>query len=165
MAFSSRYSLWAAAATVAIAAPALAQDAKSVFAPRYAELHAATEARDMAAIGKIVTADFEMTDIRGDVHTMAEMQDMFAKMPQDPNLKPKYEILSAKIEGTTATVQNQMSMHMSRPMEDGSVAELDITVISEDNWVQQGGVWMLQKSVQKDISVAKDGEVVFHQAV
>lgn len=167
MVFSSRFTGFAGAmvAAVAIAAPALAQDAKTVFEPRYAELHAATDARDMTALGKIVTPDYQMTDIRGDTHNLTEMQGMFAKLPQDPAMKPKYAIVSATISGASAVVQQQMQMHVKRPMEDGSVAELDITIISDDTWIQQSGVWLLQKTVQKDISVAKDGEVVFHQAV
>lgn len=165
MAFSRDFSLLAGAlATVAIVAPAVAQDAKAVLEPRYAELHAASEARDIAALGKILTPDYQMIDIQGETHTMAEMQDMFAKMPKDPNMKPKYAIQTATITGTTATVKQQMDLHMSRPMEDGTTAEMDVTIISEDTWVQTGGTWMLQKTVQKDISVSKDGEVVFHQA-
>lgn len=165
MAFSRHAALFAGAfATVAIVAPAVAQDAKAVLAPRYAELHAANEARDMAAMAKVVTPDFTMTDIRGEVHTMAEMAEMLASMPKDPNMKPKYTILEATISGTDATVKNQMEMHLSRPMEDGTTAEMDVTVITEDTWVQRGGVWLLSKSVQKDLSVAKDGEVMFHQA-
>ena len=80
-------------------------------------------------------------------------------------MKPKVSILSATITGTSATVSNQMDMHMSRAMEDGTTAQLDVTVISEDTWVQRGGVWLMVKSVQKDLSVSKDGEVVFHQAI
>ena len=166
MAFSRHFSLLAGAmATVAIVAPAFAQDAKEVLAPRYAELHAASDARDLAAMGKLMAPEYEMIDIRGDSHTMAEMADMMAKMPQDPNMKPKYAILTAAITGTSATVKQQMDLTMSREMEDGTTAELDVTVISEDSWVQQGGVWLLNKTVQKDLSVSKDGEVVFHQAV
>jgi hypothetical protein len=30
--------------------------------------------------------------------------------------------------------------------------------------VGSGGTWLLQKSVQKDLTVKKDGEVFFHQA-
>ena len=166
MAFSRDFSLLAGAlATVAIVAPAVAQDAKEVLAPRYAELHAASEARDLAAMGKLMAPEYEMIDIRGDSHTMAEMADMMAKMPQDPNMKPKYEILSAAITGTTATVKQQMDLSMSREMEDGTTAQIGVTVISEDTWVQRGGVWLLAKTVQKDLSISKDGEVVMHQAV
>lgn len=166
MAFSRHVSLLAGAmATVAIVAPAFAQDAKAVFEPLYAQMNAATEARDMATLAKIMAPEFEMTDIRGDTHTMAEMHDMMAAMPKDPAMKPKVSILSATITGTSATVSNQMDMHMSRAMEDGTTAQLDVTVISEDTWVQRGGVWLMVKSVQKDLSVSKDGEVVFHQAI
>ena len=98
MAFSRHFSLLAGAmATVAIVAPAFAQDAKAVFEPRYAELHKASEARDFAAAAKLMTPAYEMVDIRGDSHTMSEMQEMMGQMPQDPNMKPKYAILTAAI--------------------------------------------------------------------
>lgn len=166
MTFSRNFSLLVAAlAPVAIVAPAAAQDAKAVLTPRYAELHAATDARDSAAVAKLLIPEYEMIDIRGDSHPMAEVADMMAKMPQDPNMKPKYAILSAEIAGTTATVRQQMDMSMSRAMEDGTTAQIGVTMISEDTWVQRGGIWLLAKTVQKDLSVSKDGEVVMHQAV
>ena len=167
MAFSRHVSLLAGAlAAVVLVAPAVAQqDAKAVFEPLYAQMNTATEARDMATLAKIMAPEFEMTDIRGDTQTMAEMQGMMAAMPKDPAMKPKYAILSATITGASATVRNQMDMHLSRAMEDGTTAQLDVTVISEDTWVQRGGVWLMVKSVQKDLSVSKDGEVVFHQAI
>lgn len=166
MAFSRDFSLLAGAlAAVAIVAPAIAQDAKAMLEPRYAVLHAASDARDAAALAKVLTADYQMIDIQGETHTMAEMSEMLAKMPQDPNMKPKYTMLEATITAAGATVKQQMDLHLSRPMEDGTTAEMDVTIISEDAWVQHGGTWLLQKTVQKDISVSKDGEVVFHQAV
>jgi Domain of unknown function (DUF4440) len=166
MTFSRHTSLLAGAlATVALVAPAFAQDAKAVFDPLYAQMNAATEARDMATLNKLMAPEFEMIDIRGDSHTLGEMSEMMASIPKDPAMKPKYTILSAAITGTSATVKNQTDMHVSRAMEDGTTAELDITMISEDTWVQRGEAWVMVKSVQKDLSVAKDGEVVFHQAV
>lgn len=165
MAFSRHYSLLAGAvATVAIVAPAVAQDAKAVLAPRYAELHAASQARDVAAMTKLMAPEFEMVDIRGDTHTMAEMSEMMAQMPQDPNMKPEYEVVSASIIGASATAQTKMTIKMNREMEDGTTAALEVTILSEDSWVQRGGVWLLARQVQKDLSVSKDGEVVFHQA-
>lgn len=165
MAFSRHYSLLAGAlATVAIVAPAVAQDAKAVLAPRYAELHAASEARDVAAMGKLMAPEFEMVDIRGDTHTLAEMSEMMAQLPQDPNMKPQYEVVSASIIGASATAQTKMTIKMNREMEDGTTAALEVTILSEDSWVQRGGVWLLARQVQKDLSVSKDGEVVFHQA-
>ena len=158
---------WLAGAIIAvsIAASASAQDAKTLFEGRYAELSAATSARDTAALGKLMAPDFVMTDIQGTDHTAAEMHEAMGKMPGAATaVTPKVTIVSAQITGTTAQVEQQMEAHMERAGPDGMPMKLDITVLTADTWVQTGGVWLLKSSNQKDVSVAKAGEVVFHQA-
>ena len=177
---------WLAGAIIAvsIAGSASAQDAKALFEGRYAELSAATTARDTAALGKLMTPDFVMTDIQGTDHTAAEMQGMMGRRPgggggvggpsgpgagappaADPSRPvPKITIVSAEIVGLTAKVAQQTEIHMTRPGPDGTPMKLDITVLTDDQWVQSGGIWLLKSSDQKDVSVARDGDVVFHQA-
>ena len=174
---------WLAGAIIAvsIAASASAQDAKTLFERRYAELSAATSARDTAALGKLMAPDFVMTDIQGNDHTAAEMQGMMGRGPgggggaggpgagaspaaDAPRPAPKVTIVSAQITGTTAQVDQQMEIHIERPGPDGAPMKLDVTVLTADTWVQSGGTWLLKSSDQKDVSVARDGDVVFHQA-
>ena len=165
MAFSSmRPWLAGAAITVCMAGAAYAQDAKTVFEARYAEMSVAMQAKDTAALGKMMAPDFVMTDIQGTDHDAAEMQAAMDKRPGGTGAVPKITIVSAQISGTTAKVEQQTEIHMDRPGPDGTPMKLDITVLTEDNWVQSGGAWLLQSSNQKDVSVARDGEVVFHQA-
>ena len=159
---------WLAGAIVAvsIAGSAAAQDAKALFEGRYAELSAARQAKDTAALSKLMTAGFVMTDIQGTDHTAAEMQEIRAKMPGGGSGSggPKVTIVSAQITGTTAQIDQQIEIHTERPGPDGTPMKLDVTVLSADTWVQSGGVWLLQASNQKDVSVSRDGEVMFHQA-
>ena len=191
MTFSSmRPWLGGAVIAVSIASSAAAQDAKAVFEARYAEISAAMQARDSAAAAKIMTPDFVMTDIQGDEHTAAEMGGgMMGRRPggrgnggppppaaagpgapdappavAPPRPVPKITIVSAQINGTTAQVEQQTEIHMDRPGPDGAPMKLDVTVLTADTWVQTSGVWLLQASNQKDVSVSRDGEVVFHQA-
>ena len=186
MTFSS-FRPWLAGAIIAvsIAGSATAQDAKALFEARYAELNAATSAKDTAALGKLMAADFVMTDIQGNDHTAAEMQGMMGRGPggrgpggrgpggpgagappaaDAPRPVPKVTIISAQITGTTAQVDQQMEIHIERPGPDGAPMKLDVTVLTADTWVQSGGTWLLKSSNQKDVSVARDGDVVFHQA-
>ena len=202
----SSFRPWLAGAIIAvsIAASASAQDAKALFEGRYAELSVATSARDTAALSKLMTADFVMTDIQGTDHTAAEMQGMMGRRPGGGGLRgggpggggpggggpggaggagapggpgtgappaadaprpvPKITIVSAEIVGLTAKVEQQTDIHMTRPGPDGTPMKLDITVLTDDVWVQSGGTWLLKSSDQKDVSVARDGDVVFHQA-
>lgn len=80
------------------------------------------------------------------------------------NMKPETKVLTVKVSGDTAAVDSQMNLQMKRPDENGEEMTLDIAVISADTWVNRGGVWLLQKSVQKEMTVSKDGEIVFRQA-
>ena len=157
---------WLAGSVIAvsIASAAYAQDAKAVFEARYAELTAATLAKDPVALGKLTAPDFVMIDIQGNEHNAAEMREAMDKRPAPAGVAPKITIVSAQINGTSAKVQQQMEIHMDRPGPDGQPAKIDVTVLTDDTWVQSGGAWLLQSSEQKDVSVAKDGDVVFHQA-
>jgi ketosteroid isomerase-like protein len=166
MKFSSLHP-WLAGAIIAVSivGSASAQDAKAVFAGRYAELSAARQAKDTVALGKLMTPDFVMTDIQGTDHTAAEMHEAMGKRPGGGSgVSPKVTVISAQITGSTAQVEQQMEIHMERPGPDGTPMKLDVTVLTADVWVQSGGAWLLKSSNQKDISVAKAGEVVFHQA-
>ena len=166
MAFSSmRPWLAGAAIAVCMAGAAHAQDAKTVFEARYAEMSTAMQAKDSAAVAKMMSPDFVMTDIQGNDHNATEMHDAMEKRAAGgPNVAPKITIVSAQISGTTAQVEQQTEIHMERAGPDGNPAKLDITVLTDDTWVQSGGAWLLQTSNQKDVSVAKDGDVEFHQA-
>ena len=169
MAFSSmRPMLAGALVAVSIVGTAYAQDAKTTFDARYAEMHTAMQARDMAALGKVYASDFVMVDIQGDEHGLTEMQEMMAKMPAatpaDPASGPKITVLSATVTGTNALVKQQMDVHIVRKDEAGTEMVLDVTILGDDTWVQRGGAWLLVRSEQKDLTVKKDGEVAFHQA-
>lgn len=151
---------------VAVASAAYAQtDPKAVFEARYTELSTAMLAKDSAKVGAMVTADYESTDIRGDVHNRAAMLEQMGKMPPGmENMKPETKVLNVKMSGDSAAVDSQMNLQMKRPDEEGKEMTLDIAIVSADTWVNQGGVWLLKKSVQKELTVSRDGEVVFRQA-
>ena len=164
MAFSSmRPWLAGAAIAVSLAGTAYAQDAKTVFEARYAELSAAQQAKDLAKLQTMMTPDFTMIDIQGTEHNAAEMKDLMDKRPVGAGVVPKITIVSAQISGATAKVEQQIEIHTERAGPDGTPAKMDITVLTDDEWVQSGGAWLLKSSDQRDVSVSKDGDVVFHQ--
>jgi Domain of unknown function (DUF4440) len=151
---------------VAAASAAYAQqDPKAMFETRYAELSAAMLGKDAAKAGAILAPDYESTDIRGETHTRADSLSRLADLPPEvANMKPATKVVSVKVNGDTAAVESQLTMQMKRPDENGAEMTLDIAVTAADTWVQRGGAWLLQKSVQKEMTVSKDGEVVFRQA-
>lgn len=161
-----RHWLAGGAMIVAVAGAAHAQeDQKAAFEARYAEFTAAMMAKDGTKLGAMLAPDFESTDIRGETHNRAESIDNLAKMPPEmADIKPVTKVLSVKQTGDTAAVESQMTMQLKRPDPSGEEMTLDIAVTGADTWIQRGGVWLLQKSVQKEMTVSKDGEVVFKQA-
>ena len=165
MAFSSmRPWLAGVAIAVSMAGAAYAQVAKAVFEARYAELSAAQQAKDLAKLQTMMAPDFTMIDIQGNEHNAAEMKELMDKRPGGTDgIVPKITIVSAEVTGATAKVAQQTEIHAERPGPDGTPMKLDITVLSDDAWVQSGGVWLLQSSDQRDVSVSRDGDVVFHQ--
>ena len=167
MSFSTmRHWLAGGAMVVAVAGAAYAQeDPKVAFEARDSELSAAMLGKDGAKVGAILAPDFQSTDIRGDTHTRADSLARMADMPPEmAQMKPVTKVLSVKQSGDTAAVESQMTMQMKRPDESGTEVTLDIAMSANDTWVQRGSVWLLQKSVQKEMSVSKDGEVMFKQA-
>lgn len=165
MSFSTmRHWLAGGAIAVAVAGAAHAQqDPAAMFEGRYTELRTAMLGKDRATAEKILAPDYQSTDIRGETHARAEVLDRMGQLPEGME-PPKGKVLKVTVTGDNAAVQNQMTMHMKRTGEDGAEMVLDVTVVSDDTWVQRGGAWLLKTSVQKEMTVAKDGEVVFRQA-
>ena len=167
MSFSMmRQVLASGAMVVAVAGAAYAQeDPKAAFEARYTELTGAMMSKDKAKVGAMMAPEYEATDIQGNTHTRADSLDRLDKLPPEmAAMKPVTKVISVKQNGDTAAVESQMTMQMKRPGEDGTEMTLDIAVTGNDTWVQRGGAWMLQKSVQKEMTVSKDGEIVFRQA-
>jgi Domain of unknown function (DUF4440) len=161
-----RHWLAGGAMVVAMAGVAHAQeDPKVAFEARYTEMTGAMLSKDAVKLGAVLAPEFESTDIRGETHTRAQMIENLAKMPPEmAQMKPSTKVVSVKQTGDTAAVESQMTIQIKRPDESGQEITLDIAMTGADTWVQRGGVWLLQKSVQKEMTVSKDGEVVFKQA-
>lgn len=150
---------------VAVAGAAQAQeDPKAVFEGRYAELGTALFGDDRSAAERLLAPEYESTDIRGETYTRAQALERIGRRPEGMDFTPQFTVLKASPNGTTAAVDSQMTIKMQRPDESGEEMTLEITVVSADTWVQRGGIWLIQKSVQKEMTVARNGEVVFSQA-
>lgn len=149
---------------VAIAGTAHAQDATAGFESRYAELTGAMLGKDSAKLGAILAPEFESTDIRGETHNRAEALARMGQIPGGQDVKPQTKVLSVKMTGDSAAVESLMTVQIKRPDQNGDEMALDIAIAANDTWVQRGGAWMLQKTVQKEMTVSRGGEVVFRQA-
>lgn len=150
---------------LAVSGPAWAEDdAKTLFSARYDELAAAIEAKDPAAIARVVTPDYAMTDIRGEAHDAQGLMTMGQRLNQAAtDRKRTREVMAAAVTGDTAMVRLKVDTSMTRADPDGSVHRMGLVVLSDDAWVRSDGVWRLRTSVQNEVTVQRDGEDVFHQ--
>lgn len=163
-----RINNWLAAGLVAAAfttAAAAQDDPKILFGARYAELRTAMQASDVAGMAKVITPDYAMTDIRGESHDAAGLTALAQRMQGGAaDRKTDAEVVSATVTGPSAAVRQKVSTSMTRNGPDGQPHKMQMIVVSDDSWVQVDGVWRLKASVQKDLTVMRDGEEFFHQA-
>lgn len=160
-----RLSLLAVPLAMVLAGTAQAQDdAKALFGARYDELAAGIEAKDAAAIAKVITPDYLLTDIRGETHDAQGLLTMGQRLNQTATARKRTrEVLAAAITGEAAAVKLQVDTAMTRADPDGTPHQMELIVVSDDAWVRRDGVWRLKTSVQNDLTVKRDGEEVFHQ--
>ncbi len=157
--------LMGALAAASLIAPAQAQeDMKEPFQARYAELRSAMEARDAAALGKILAPEYEMVDVRGEVRTGAEMLERMATAKRPgPARKAETTVLKADIVGDKAVVEQQLAAGGTRIGDDGEEHTMEMLIISDDTWIKRADSWLLLRSVQKELTVKRDGEVFFQE--
>lgn len=152
------------AAAFALSTPALAEtDSIALFQSRYADLHSATEQKDAARLATVIAPDYRMTDIRGEDHDAAAMARRMDRMPQNPGRTTETKVLSATITGESAAVEQEFSGAMTRAGPDGAEHRMELQLRSADTWALRGGAWLLVRSVQKELTVKRDGEVFLHQ--
>lgn len=157
----SKFWLAAGLAATAIAAPALAQDdQKPLFQARYTELRSALQAGDVTSAKAILAPGYELTDIRGEVQNAEAMLERAGRMPANVSRKVASEVLSVSVNGPLATVEQKLNAGMTRP---GSDAAMELEVTSTDTWVRQGETWLLWRSKQTELTVKRDGELMFSQ--
>lgn len=155
-----------ALALTVLVAPAQAQDdAKAQFQARYSQLRTAMEAHDAATVGTILAPEYTMTDMRGEVRDRAAVMERMAKMAQGPARKGETTVLSATITGDSAKVEQKLAGSMKRVGDDGEEHTMEMVALNDDTWAKRGGAWLLVKSVQKGITIKRDGEVFFQEGM
>jgi ketosteroid isomerase-like protein len=161
-----RMNLWMGGiVAVAIASAAVAQeDPKALFQARYDTFRAAMAAKDAAAANAVLAPGYQMTDIQGNTHDASGVATLMERMPAAMSQNSKTTVLEAAITGDSAAIKQELAAKMTRPGPDGNAMNLEMSVVSNDTWVKVGDTWLLKASVQKDLTVKRDGEVFFKQS-
>lgn len=159
-----------AAAALAIVSTASAQeDPKALFQSRYDAFRSAVIAQDQVALGAILAPGYTMVDIQGETRDATAITGMMQRMGAGGSQagggrNMATTVLDATINGGTATVKQQLAAAGKRTGPDGAEMSLEILILSDDTWVKSGDAWLLKSSVQKDLTVKRDGEVFFKQS-
>ncbi len=133
------------------------------FDSRYAELSAAMLNKDSAKLGQLLTPEFETTDLKGKIAGKAEVLARLEDRPGDETFKPAMKVLSVRLAGDSASVESQMSADVKQTDPDGAEITFNVAVVAEDTWIKRAGTWLMQKSVQKELIVSHEGQVVHRQ--
>lgn len=142
------------------AVPAPSPETLALFSRRYADLRSAMEKGEAEGIEAILTPDFTSTDRRGETRTVDDVISMSARMAMmgDPGgRKSTTTIASIAMNGDGADIEQTTDTTMSRAGRDGQTHKLEMIATSDDHWVNQKGVWRLQKQTPKAMKIMRDG--------
>jgi len=136
----------------------------SVFEERYAAMKSAVASRDAKAIASLLTPDFTSESTSGKTESAAATVQELMKVPKDPDRISETKVLSVKVSGDTATVEQRFHMTTTKFGPDGTTPHpVDLRTASTDTWVKVGKVWLWRKTVTNQLDYKVDGRVVFHQ--
>ncbi len=149
---------------VASAGPSHAQESPTGdFDGRYAELSTAMLKKDSAKLGQLLTPEFETTDLKGKISSKAEVLARLEDRPGDDTFRPSMKVLSVRLTGDSASIDSQMSADVKQTDPDGTEITFNVAVVAEDTWIKRAGTWLMQKSMQRELIVSHDGQVVHRQ--
>jgi hypothetical protein len=136
---------------------------RAVFDGRYATLKSAMATRDEKEITSLLATGFTSVDIVGKEKTAAQMVQELQSLPQDPHKESNTTILSVKVSGDTAVVEQRYNMKTSKTGADGVKKDVELTALSTDTWVSVNGAWLLRRTMTNQIDYSINGKSVIHK--
>ncbi|WP_373504622.1 nuclear transport factor 2 family protein [Aestuariivirga sp.] len=136
---------------------------KAIFEQRYAEMHKASETRDRAAMMANFADGFVSIDLRDAQMSADQIVNAILSAPKDQSRSGHTEVLSVKVDGTTATVSQVYRTKTVKKSSDGVAHDLEIMARSQDIWVKKDGIWLLRESRTDEMGLAADGRKIAHE--
>jgi len=131
---------------------------------RYAAMKSAMANRDQQAVAALLAPDFLSVDVAGKSENASQMLQEIAALPKDPNKASDTTIVSVKLSGDTATVDQRYHMTTTKAGADGAQHAVELVTLSTDTWIKSGDAWLLQKTVTNQLDYTLDGRSVAHKA-
>ena len=130
---------------------------------RYAAMKTAMAERNSKAIAALLAPDFISIDSSGQSENASEMIQEVDGLPKDPSKVSTTTLLSIKVAGNSAVVDQRYEMRTIKTAADGSKDSIRLITLSTDTWVNSNGVWLLQKTVTNQLDYYKNDQLVMHK--
>ncbi len=158
-----RSAFFALAVTASL--PAFADEAadKAMFAMRYDELHQATDARDQKTMEAIFAPDFVSVDLKDVKSPRDKLIAAIMASPKDPTRKGETKVLSAKVDGDSATVFQRFHLTSQQPDASGVKHDVEVTSEATDTWAKRDGNWVLVQNRTDLLDMTIDGQPFVHR--
>ncbi|MGA7286291.1 MAG: nuclear transport factor 2 family protein [Candidatus Cybelea sp.] len=119
--------------------------------------------RNSKAIAALLAPDFISIDSSGQSETASAMIQEVDALPKDPLKVSTTTLLSVKVAGNSAVVDQRYDMKTVKTAADGSKADIQLVTLSTDSWVNIDGVWLLRRSVTNQLDYYKNGQLLMHK--
>ena len=119
--------------------------------------------RESKAIAALLAPDFVSIDSSGQSETASQMIQEVDGLPKDPLKVSTTILLSVKVAGNSAVVDQRYDMKTDKTASDGTKTNVQLITLSTDTWVNINGVWLLQKTVTNQLDYCKNGQLVMHK--
>lgn len=136
---------------------------RSVLDGRYAAMKSAMAAHDGKAIAALLLPDFVSVDASGQSENADQMIQEVNALPKDPNKESKTTLLSVKLSGDKAVVDQRYDMKTTKIAANGSKRNVELITVSTDTWVNSGGNWLLQRTVTNQMDYLVNGHPTVHK--
>ena len=84
-------------------------------------------------------------------------------LPKDPLEVNTTTLLSVRVAGNSAVVDQRYEMKTVKTSADGSKANIQLITLSTDTWTNTNRVWLLQKTVTNQLDYYKNGQLLMHK--
>ncbi|MDE2419965.1 MAG: nuclear transport factor 2 family protein [Gammaproteobacteria bacterium] len=136
---------------------------KQVFENLYANFKSAIKNKDETALQASLAPDFVSEDISGNTKSSQQMIAEISNLPNDPNKISKTTILSVSIKGNTAKITQKYKMNTLKISSNGNLMPAQLIAISDDTWTKSHGIWLMKKTVTKQLDYSLGNQIIMHK--
>lgn len=134
-----------------------------VFENLYANFKSAIKNKDEKVLQATLAPNFVSEDTSGNIESSQQMIARISNLPNDPNKVSKTTLLSVSIKGNMAKITQKYKMNTIQMGSDGNPISAQLITISNDTWTKSHGIWLLKKTVTKQLDYSLANQIIMHK--